>query len=436
MRIRQTALVFMVIALLAAACSNHTGLCASNTDDPTLEDLGVVTVPPAAAVAGCDAATAAASGVANTPCPALDGDADASEFSITQISSTERESVASALNGENDGSYPAPTIDLSRILSSGQPPDGIPAVDEPVFQNVAAVDWLTPAEAVLAFELDGEARAHPIQVLTWHELVNDTVGDAPVTVSYGPLCNSALAYDRRVGDRILDFGTSGRFFNSSMVMYDRQTESLWTHFDATAVAGLLAGTELTTYPISTVSWQDFRDAHPDGLVLTRNTGHSRPYGQNPYRGYDDESSLPFLFDGEYDPRLASKTRVVVVRNGGDPAVAFPLANLGSGAEVFEAHGESLVAVVDPGTASPLDQLYLSDGYDQGAVAVFENTFDGESLDLSRTDDGFLDAVTGTTFDVFGGALDGSGRKLTPVEHLDTFWFAIATFDEEVEIMGT
>jgi hypothetical protein len=96
----------------------------------------------------------------------------------------------------------------------------------------------------------------------------------------------------------------------------------------------------------------------------------------------------------------------------------------------------LVAVVDPGTASPLDQLYLSDGYDQGAVAVFENTFDGESLDLSRTDDGFLDAVTGTTFDVFGGALDGSGRKLTPVEHLDTFWFAIAAFDEEVEIMGT
>jgi hypothetical protein len=436
MRIRQTAFVFMVIALLAAACSDDTGPSASNTEDPTPEDLGVATIPPEAAAASCDAATAAASGVSNTPCPALDADADASEFSITQISSSERESVASALNGESDESYPDPTIDMSRILSGGQSPDGIPAVDEPIFQNVAAVDWLTPAEAVLAFELNGEARAYPIQVLTWHELVNDTVGDTPVTISYCPLCNSALAYDRRIGDRILDFGTSGRLFNSSMVMYDRQTESLWTHFDATSVAGLLAGTELTTYPISTVSWQDFREAHPDGLVLTRNTGHRRPYGQNPYRGYDDESSLPFLFDGEYDPRLAPKTRVVVVRSGDEPAVAFPLADLGSGAEVFEAHGESLVAVVDPGTASPLDQLYLSDGYDQGAVAVFENTLGGELLDLSRTDDGFLDSVTGTTFDIFGRALDDSGWKLTPVEHLDTFWFAIAAFDKEVEIVGT
>jgi len=421
----------LAFGLLAAACA----------DDPSTVDASITTtsaadvaLPPAPPPGSCDADAAFASGTVASACDPLDPNADASEFGVTQITSTEREDVASALDDATQAGFPAPLIDLSRVRSGGPPPDGIPSIDNPVFQNAAAVDWLSPAEAVIALEVDGEARAYPIQVLTWHELVNDTVADVPVTISYCPLCNSALAYDRRLGDRILDFGTSGRLFNSSMVMYDRQTETLWTHFDGHAVAGELTGAELDTFPISTVSWEDFRTANPDGLVLTRNTGFSRDYGRNPYEGYDDASTRPFLFDGEFDERLEPKARVVVVRDDDEPAVAIELGDLlAAGVIEFEAHGRSLVAVLDPGTASPLHRNELAAGYDQGAVNVFENERDGDALSLSQVDGGFLDATSGLTFDVLGNEIDGEGR-LTAVEHLDTFWFAIAAFDAGVEII--
>jgi Protein of unknown function (DUF3179) len=409
---------FVAFALFAVACAGTTSVGAP---------------PPGG---GCDADAAFASGLVASACDPLDPTADASEFGVEQIESTDREGVVSALDNARDVSFPEPLVDLSRILPGGPPPDGIPAIDEPIFQIAAAVDWLTPAEAVLAVEIEGETRAYPIQVMIWHELVNDTIGGVPVTISYCPLCNSALAYDRRVGDRILDFGTSGRLFNSSLVMYDRQTESLWTHFDAMAVAGVLTGTRLTTYPVSTVSWEDFRTANPDALVLTRNTGFDRNYGANPYLGYDDATTRPFLYDGDVDPRLDPKERVIVVRNVGRPAVALALADLVStGVLEFEAQGRSVIAVLDPGTASPLDRAALAAGYDQGAVGVFLDDLAGIDVSLIRVEEGFLDTVSGITFDVFGNDIGGSAAQLEPVEHLDTFWFAIAAFDRDVEIVA-
>jgi len=425
------AVILFALGVVAAACGVESSVDAARSDAPEPTAVDRPSAPP---VGGCDADAAFAAGIVAAPCDPLDPEADAGEFTITQISSTGREDVPSALDDAARDEFPEPLIDLSRIRSGGPPPDGIPSIDDPVFQNAAAVDWLAPSEAVLALEIDGVARAYPIQVLTWHELVNDTVGDTPVTISYCPLCNSALAYDRRLGDRILDFGTSGRLFNSSMVMYDRQTESLWTHFDGVAVAGALTGATLDTFPISTVSWEDFRSAHPDALVLTRNTGFRRDYGRNPYEGYDDASTRPFLFDGEFDDRLEPKARVVVVRDDDEPAVAIELGRLlAEGVVEFEAHGRQLVAVLDPGTASPLHRNEIAAGYDQGAVGVFENERDGERLALRRVDGGFLDEATGSIFDVLGRETDGPGR-LTAVEHLDTFWFAIVAFDAGVELI--
>lgn len=434
---RRVVPLLLASALALAACGDDTSTAETVASSSTTGDGGTTAaVPP---LGSCDADAAFAAGVVGAPCDPLDPDADDSEVRVTQIPSTAREDLPSALEDPTDESFPAPLIDLSRVISGGPPPDGIPAVDDPVFQNAATVDWLTPAEAVLALEVDGEARAYPVRILVWHELVNDTIGDTPVTISYCPLCNSALAYDRRLGDRILDFGTSGRLFNSSMVMYDRQTETLWTHFDGTAVAGVLAGATLDTFPISTVSWEDFRTAHPDALVLTRNTGFGRDYGRNPYEGYDDAKTRPFLYDGEYDDRLEPKTRVVVVRDESGPAVALELSRLlAEGVVEFDAHGRALVAVLDPGTASPLHRDELAAGYDQGAVGVFVDERDGRPLSLTRVDDGFLDATSGLTFDVLGNLVAGDdaggGAGLTPVEHLDTFWFAIAAFDADVEIL--
>jgi len=368
--------------------------------------------------------------------PALDPEADPTPFAVDQIASTSREDVPSALDDRNDASFPAPLVDPSDIRSGGPPPDGIPPLDEPKFQTAASVNWLYNVEPVLSIEVNGETRAYPIQIMTWHEIANDTIAGVPVTISYCPLCNSALAYDRRVGDRIFDFGTSGSLFNSSLVMYDRQTETLWTHFEGKAVVGALAGERLTTLPISTTSWEKFRDAHPDALVLSRVTGFRRDYGRNPYPGYDDVNSNPFLFNGKVDGRLAAKARVLVVRSDDGPAVALTLDQLFEELVVpFDAQGRKVVALLQRGTSTALDNTDLSDGYDQGSTGVFLAELNGESIDLSATPDGFLDSKSGITFDIFGVATDGSGTRLEPVEHLDTFWFAIGAFDPDVIVIG-
>ncbi|MEO0491830.1 MAG: DUF3179 domain-containing protein [Actinomycetota bacterium] len=422
MRTRTLPALLIALTILAAACGS--------TDDPVTEAASPATDADAGA-SGFRTST----GSDGAHLPALDPDASSAAIEVERIASTERERVPSALRGDRlDPAFPAPLIPLDRVLSGGPPPDGIPPIDEPRFQSAASVDWLTAVEPVIVLELEGDARAYPVQVMTWHEIVNDVVGSVPVAVAYCPLCNSALAYDRRLGDRILDFGTSGELFNSSLVMYDRQTESLWTHFDSRAVVGHLTGERLETFSIQTTSWQDFRDAHPDGLVLTRDTGFTRDYGRNPYVGYDDPDGVAFLFDGDADPRLPIKERVIVVRDDSEPAVAVPLETVFvDGVVAFDAHGLDLVAVVQPGTSSPLDSGQIELGYDQGAAAVFVAELEGEPIELTRTAAGFEDAVSGVTFDIFGDAVDGSGAALTPVEHLDTFWFAIAAFEPDATV---
>src|SRR5262249_62372242 len=136
----------------------------------------------------------------------------------------------------------------------------------------------------------------------WHEIVNDTVGGVPVAVTYCPLCNSAIAYDRRGVGRVLSFGTSGRLFDSNLVMYDRQTQSLWVQFTGQAVARVLTGPPLTPYPMQTVAWGAWRAAHPRGWGLSRDTGYTRPYRPNPYPRYGNINSQPFLFSGRVNAR--------------------------------------------------------------------------------------------------------------------------------------
>jgi hypothetical protein len=250
-----------------------------------------------------------------------------------------------------------------------------------------------------------------------------------VTVSYCPLCNSAIAYDRRLGDRVLDFGTSGLLYNSALVMYDRQTESLWSHFNAEAVAGVLTGEQLGRRPTAMVAWSDWLRANPDGLVLSRSTGHRRDYGRNPYSGYDDIGQSPFLFDGDADGRLRPMTRVVGIEHGGE-AVAVQLEPLlEAGVLDVSLDGRALVVWARPGTASALDDSRIPDGRDVGTTGVFENRVDDRRLTFERAEDGFVDQETGSRWNVLGEAVGGelAGRQLSAVPHVDTFWFAWAAF---------
>lgn len=360
------------------------------------------------------------------------------------INSTPREDVPSALRDRDNPAHPEPLVDLNQIRSGGPPPDGIPPLEHPAFEPVEAVDWIAPQEAVLALEINGDARAYPVQIMTWHELVNGTVGGVPVTVSYCPLCNSAVAYDRRVGERILDFGTSGELLNSSLVMYDRQTESLWSHFTGQAVAGHLTGIQLDLLPMQTISFTTFGESYPDGIVLSLDTGFQRSYGRNPYRGYDNPEGRPFLFGGPFDDRLVPLTRVLAVRDSdGDGAtVAIPYKVLAERRVVpFVAGGRELIALYETGLASALDTSDIADGRDVGATGVFELPHGQLALEPNN-DDGFVDTSTGTVYNILGipekpadSEASTGAANLQPVEHLDTFWFAVAAFDPSAEIIA-
>ena len=350
------------------------------------------------------------------------------------IQSTSREDVPSGLRDPDNPDHPEPLVELSEIRGV-VPPDAIPALEDPAFEPVGDADWLPAVEPVLALEIDGDARAYPLRIMTWHELVNGTVGGVPVTVSYCPLCNSAVAYDRRVGERILDFGTSGALFNSALVMYDRQTESLWSHYTGQAVVGHLTGAELDLIPVQTVSFESFRAAYPDGHVLSQATGRSRQYGQNPYISYDS-NSRPFLFSGDFDDRLDPIARVVALRDGDEGAVV-PYEVLAERRVVaFSFAGRDLVALYEPGLASALDSPAIAEGRDVGATGVFVRSIDGRRLDLQAgAAGGFVDAATGAVYDILGQPTDVAFAALEPVEHLDTFWFAAAAYYPEAHIIG-
>jgi hypothetical protein len=397
-------------------------------------------------IAGCPLAGTALAGALLLGACSADADPTSSDgagagngaptATVAQATPSAEEDVPSALRDLAADGLPAPLVDPEELISGGPPPDGIPPIDEPRFFDPDDVDFIDDAEPVLALEIDGDARAYPVQIMIWHEIVNDTVGDTPVAVTYCPLCNTAVAVDRRVEDRTLTFGTSGLLYRSSLIMYDRQTESLWSHFTGQAIAGVLTATELRSYPVATVSWADWREANPDGLVLSRETGSERDYGRNPYPGYDDLENPPFLFDGETDGRLQAKERVIGIGLDEEPVAVRHEPLLEVGVVTFDLAGEPALAWARPGTVSALDDAAVDAGRDVGAIGVFRPDADGTPLTFERAHGGFVDAETGSTWNVLGTAIAGplAGAQLEPVEHVDTFWFAWAAFAPDTTVI--
>ena len=208
------------------------------------------------------------------------------------------------------------SIEYHDLLSGGPPRDGIPPIDQPKFiENQLAAQWLKPNDPVIALEINGDARAYPLQILTWHEIVNDVVGEIPVTITFCPLCNSAIVFKRNHQGITYDFGTSGLLRHSDLVMYDRQTESLWQQFTGEAIVGVMTGEQLMMIPSGLIGFEQFQAAYPAGKILSKETGYSREYGRNPYPGYDDIRNNPFLFRDPLDERLPAMARVVTVSDG-------------------------------------------------------------------------------------------------------------------------
>jgi hypothetical protein len=343
------------------------------------------------------------------------------------------------------GCEPAHSIDLDQIISGGPPPDGIPPIDDPTYESVEdAASWLDDASPVMVVDVDDDVRAYPLAILTWHEIVNDVVGDVPLVVTYCPLCNSALVFERTVagpdGEELLDFGTSGRLYLSNLVMYDRQHRNLWTQFEGEGVVGeRFLGTQLTRLPAWLFGFGELRELHPDAQVLSRETGFTRDYGRNPYTGYDTPDSDPFLFRGDLDDRFPPMKRFVGL--AGDEAVAVPLDDLEEQrVATVELDGRDVAVVWAPGQASALDTSSIDAGRDVGQTAAFVAELDGAAVSLTPADeDGrFVDTTTGSTFDLRGRALDGpfAGEQLTAIPHDDTFWFVWVAFRPDTVVAGT
>lgn len=335
-----------------------------------------------------------------------------------------------------DTNWERHTIPYDEILSGGPPRDGIPSIDAPQFiSQEEAADWLAGNEPVISLEIAGDARAYPLQIMTWHEIANDTVGGVPVIVTFCPLCNSALVFERWLAGEVYEFGTSGLLRHSDLIMYDRKTESLWQQFTGQAIVGDLAGEQLKFIPASLISFDDFRAAYPDGVVLSRETGFNRRYGTNPYAGYDRIGQKPFLFQGEPDERLPAMARVVTVSQNG-VSVAYPYELLAEEGVIHdEVAGQELVVFYSKGTSSALDTDQIAEGADVGATGVFDPNVDGQELSFIPEDDGFVDEQTNSTWNILGRATAGplAGEQLIPIVHGDQFWFSWAAFKPDTVI---
>ncbi|MFQ5924464.1 MAG: DUF3179 domain-containing protein [Dehalococcoidia bacterium] len=327
------------------------------------------------------------------------------------------------------------SVPYSEIFSGGVGKDGIPPIYEPKFESVPEADvWLSDGDPVAFLQSGAQARSYPLRILIWHEIVSDEVSGIPVAMTFCPLCNTVVVFDRRLEGKVHTFGVSGLLRNSDLIMWDHETESLWQQATGEAIVGELTGQILDFLPSSIVSWKDFKASFPEGTVLSRNTGYSREYSINPYSGYDT-SSFPFLFTGELDPRLAALERVIGVTIGGE-SVAYPFSVLAELGVVNDSIGEKRIVIFfSPGTVSPLDESIIETSREVGSAAAFYPTVEGQALTFEWSEGQIVDRETLSSWNIFGKAIAGpsEGQALESVVHGTHFWFAWAAFNPDTII---
>ena len=335
------------------------------------------------------------------------------------------------------------TVDPDEIISSGAGRNGIPPIYQPKFISVieaATLPWMTGDHPVAVVEIDGFARAYPLGILTFHEVVNDNIGGVPVLVTYCPLCYTTLAFKRVVDGVELNFGTTGNVRLSNLIMWDDHTESWWQQADGQAIVGAAAGERLEFIPAYTTSFREFARSYEDGRVLSPASGSPEfwPfYGGSQYFGYDSPNNPPSLFLGQPDERLSPTERILGVEVG-DEVVAFPFATLRQQRVVNTViGGEPVVVFWKAGTRSALDEEVIADSHDSGSAAAFSRRFGDSVLEFEADGEFFRDTETGTLWTLLGVGDEGerAEQQLEPVKADNGLWFAWAAFKPETEIYG-
>ena len=427
---------------------------------------GVPAEPPAttaepAAIEGSDTAPAStepttATGAAEAPAPSTtaapereETEQEVTEQEITDLVEMDPETGTDPKQGLDPvvayATEPWPTdwanrtIDLSELLlgiGMIDPRDAIPPIDDPVFESLdEAGEWLDNRAPGMLVSIGGESRFYALSILHRHEIVNDRIGGIPVAVTYCPLCNTALAFDRRVDGEELRFGVSGLLRNSDLVMWDDGTVSLWQQITGEAIVGAAAGTVLTHIPSAIVSFGDFAAAYPDGQSLSRDTGFGIPYGFNPYEGYSSRAAPYPFFTGEVDPRYGALERVVGVTIGG-AATAYPFPLIAEVGAVNDSVGGVPVTVFWGGdTADALDSGVVREGRAIGTGIAYLRQVDGRPLTFVKEGEVFRDQETSSTWTLLGEAVSGplAGTRLEIAVHRNDFWFAWGAFFPEGDV---
>ncbi len=338
-------------------------------------------------------------------------------------------------------------IDLSELILVA--PKGLfPIIDYPKFVGrEEGMEGFFEHEPVISVEINGFAKAYPLNMFTFHEMSNDTLAGVPILPSYCPLCNSGLVFDRRLTfenkEYTLEFEVSGLLRNSNMVMFDRQTETWWQQLMGDAIVGELAGAELNIIPSLIISVEEFFERYPDGLILSKETGYEKTmerYGTNPYYHYDSISKNPYsrFFNKEnVDSRLPAMERVVDIQDEGKYKI-YPftlIAEKGVINDQFES--KNVVLFYQAGTVSNMDDKELSKSKDVGSVTVFNPYINDQILIFIKKGNKFIDEQTGSYWDITGRCTKGKmkGKQLMIEPHSNHFAFSWLVFYPDSEIYG-
>ena len=332
-------------------------------------------------------------------------------------------------NAQKEGEEQKHIVPLDQIVSGGPPPDGIPSIDNPKFVTVheAGNNFLSDSDLVLGININGDIRAYPLLILMWHEIVNDKVGGVPVAVNYCPLCFTNQVFNSTIGpNQVLKFGTSGKLYNSNLVMYDRTSKSLWSQALGQGIVGKYAGQKLQRIPFDISYWKDWKQLYPNSKILSKDTGFSRPYGADPYGDYYTSNQLYFPVSN-HDNRLGLKEKIVGLDNcdgiGKGQYKAYKLQQIETQKVINDDIGGKPVTLfsLHPAMVRVYDRMIM-----EGKILEFE---------YNNSNNKITDKQTGTEWNFDGEALNGTlkGTHLTRLPFDEGFWFEWIAFHPQTAL---
>ena len=325
------------------------------------------------------------------------------------------------------------TVPLAKIVSGGPPKDGIPSIDSPKFQSVREADKiLEDSEFVLGLNINGDIRVYPLQILVWHEIVNDVVGGKPIAVTYCPLCFTNQVFNRTLIDgNIVEFGTSGKLYNSNLVMYDRKSNSLWSQALGEGIVGDYSGIKLEKIPFDIAYWKEWKKLYPESKVLSRDTGSVRPYGADPYGNYYTNDLILFPLAND-DKRIGLK-EIVIGLEDENQYKAYKLQDIETNKVINDIIGDDKkIALVSlkPFMVRVFDRGIDDNVNDEGKKIIVD-------LFYNETNNTLTDRVTDSELNFDGKFINGQlqDKQLKRLAMDQGFWFEWTAFHPETEVFS-